>query len=137
MQSAIFKNCNHRGLSRIKVMQFGFDGNLENPHLPCTRANHAVPHTVTHDNNKTRGWSEALPDRKEQLLQNQVGWSTEDSNGTAALVHSASPSEYAFRKLAELTTTLRRALDLIRPPVPTIAHQSLKPTLLAIHWRDL
>jgi len=72
------------GLPGMRVMQFGFDGNPENPHLPHTWTDHTAAYTGTHDNNTTRGWFEALPDREKQLVRNYVGWAAEDSHGIAA-----------------------------------------------------
>jgi 4-alpha-glucanotransferase len=81
------------GLPGMRVMQFGFDGNPGNPHLPHAWTNHTVSYTGTHDNNTTRGWFEALPDSQKQLVRNYVGWSSEDSHGiAAALMRSAWPS---------------------------------------------
>jgi 4-alpha-glucanotransferase len=81
------------GLPGMRVMQFGFDGNLENPHLPHAWTNHTVAYTGTHDNNTTRGWFEALPDGPKQLVRTYVGWSSEDSHVIgAALMRSAWPS---------------------------------------------
>jgi 4-alpha-glucanotransferase len=81
------------GLPGMRVMQFGFDGNPANPHLPRTWANHAVAYTGTHDNNTTRGWFEALPETQKQLVRNYVAWSAEDSHGiAAALMRLAWPS---------------------------------------------
>jgi 4-alpha-glucanotransferase len=81
-------------LPGMKVMQFGFDGNPENPHLPHTWTNHAAAYTGTHDNNTTRGWFEALSERQKRLVRNYVGWSSsENSHGiAAALMRSAWPS---------------------------------------------
>jgi len=70
-------------------MQFGFDGNRDNPHLPHTWTNGVAGYTGTHDNNTTRGWFEALPDNQKQLVRNYVG-SVEDSRGIAgAMMTSA------------------------------------------------
>ena len=43
-----------------RVLQFAFDGNPENPHLPQHYVPNAVAYTGTHDNNTTRGWFEEL-----------------------------------------------------------------------------
>ena len=43
-----------------KVLQFAFDGNPGNPHLPENYSANTVVYTGTHDNNTTRGWFEAL-----------------------------------------------------------------------------
>jgi len=38
-----------------KVLQFAFDGHLDNPYLPDNYVSNAVVYTGTHDNNTTRG----------------------------------------------------------------------------------
>ena len=43
-----------------RVLQFAFDGNPENPHLPQRYPPNTVAYTGTHDNNTTRGWFEEL-----------------------------------------------------------------------------
>lgn len=45
-----------------RVLQFAFDGNPQNPHLPENCPTNTVVYTGTHDNNTTRGWFEALPE---------------------------------------------------------------------------
>jgi 4-alpha-glucanotransferase len=81
------------GLPGMRVMQFGFDGDPENPHLPRTWTNSTVAYTGTHDNNTTRGWFEALPNGQKQLVRNYIGGSAEDGDGiAAALMRSAWPS---------------------------------------------
>ena len=81
------------GLPGMRVMQFGFVGNPENPHLPHTWTNHTAAYTGTHDNNTTRGWFETLPDSAKRLVRKCVGWTGEDSHGiAAALMRAAWPS---------------------------------------------
>ena len=79
------------GLPGMRVMQFGFDGKPENPHLPHTWTNHTVGYTGTHDNNTTRGWFEGLQDGQKQLVRKYVGGPAEDGIA-AALMRSAWPS---------------------------------------------
>ena len=43
-----------------RVLQFGFDGNPDNPHLPENYPPNMVGYTGTHDNPTTRGWYEDL-----------------------------------------------------------------------------
>ena len=57
-----------QGLPGMRVLQFAFDGNLQNPHLPGNFAHNVVAYTGTHDNNTTRGWFEALPEQQRQVL---------------------------------------------------------------------
>ena len=55
-------------LSGMRVLQFGFDGQSENPHLPHNYTANTVVYTGTHDNPPSRAWYEELPaDRREDL----------------------------------------------------------------------
>jgi 4-alpha-glucanotransferase len=49
-------------LPGTRVLQFAFDGNSDNPHLPQNYVPNTVGYTGTHDNPTTRGWYEDLPD---------------------------------------------------------------------------
>ena len=57
-----------QNLPGMRVLQFGFDGNPENPHLPRNYVHNTVVYTGTHDNNTTRGWFEMLPEPQRQAL---------------------------------------------------------------------
>ena len=57
-----------QNLPVMRVLQFGFDGNKQNPHLPHTYVHNSVVYTGTHDNNTTRGWYEALPESQRQTF---------------------------------------------------------------------
>jgi len=57
-----------QNLPGMRVLQFGFDGNPQNPHLPRNYVPNTVAYTATHDNNTTRGWFEALPEQQKQAL---------------------------------------------------------------------
>jgi len=48
-------------LPGMLVLQFAFDGNTDNPHLPHKHAAQEVIYTGTHDNDTTLGWYETLP----------------------------------------------------------------------------
>ena len=56
-------------LPGIRVFQFGFDGNPDNPHLPHNCVPNAVAYTGTHDNNTTRAWFESLPEHVRQAAR--------------------------------------------------------------------
>jgi 4-alpha-glucanotransferase len=47
-------------LPGMHVIQFGFDGSGDNPHLPHMHAHASVVYTGTHDNDTLRGWLNAL-----------------------------------------------------------------------------
>jgi len=48
------------GLPGMRVLQFGFDGSSDNPHLPHNYSLDVVAYTGTHDNNTTLGWYRSL-----------------------------------------------------------------------------
>lgn len=50
------------GLYGMRVMQFGFDGDKKNKHLPHNYDKKCVAYTATHDNDTTLGWLMSLPD---------------------------------------------------------------------------
>lgn len=57
-----------QNLPGMRVLQFAFDGNPQNPHLPQNFVSNTVVYTGTHDNNTTRGWFDALPEPQRQTL---------------------------------------------------------------------
>jgi 4-alpha-glucanotransferase len=48
------------GLPGMKILQFAFDGNDENPYLPERHGEQSVVYTGTHDNDTTLGWWSGL-----------------------------------------------------------------------------
>jgi 4-alpha-glucanotransferase len=48
------------GLPGMRVLQFGFDGKPENPHLPHNYTRDVVAYTGTHDNDTSVGWYRGL-----------------------------------------------------------------------------
>ena len=48
------------GLPGMRVLQFAFDGDPQNPHLPYMHEHDNVAYTGTHDNDTTCGWYERL-----------------------------------------------------------------------------
>jgi 4-alpha-glucanotransferase len=51
-------------LPGMRVLQFAFDGDPTNPHLPHHCVPNGVVYTGTHDNDTTRGWYDTLPDQE-------------------------------------------------------------------------
>ena len=47
-------------LPGMRVLQFGFDGDPANPHLPYQHERDCVVYTGTHDNDTTLGWYRSL-----------------------------------------------------------------------------
>jgi 4-alpha-glucanotransferase len=55
-------------LPGMRVLQFAFSGDPDNPHLPHQCGPNAVVYTGTHDNNTTRGWyDEASPSERQNF----------------------------------------------------------------------
>jgi 4-alpha-glucanotransferase len=59
-------------LPGIRVLQFAFNGDPDNPHLPRHCVHNGVVYTGTHDNDTTRGWYEALPEHERRNLWNTL-----------------------------------------------------------------
>ena len=56
------------GLPGMRVLQFGFDGSPDNPHLPHNYQRDAVAYTGTHDNDTTVGWFRSLSPEDAQRI---------------------------------------------------------------------
>lgn len=52
---------NDTGFANMKVLQFGFSGDMSNPHLPQNYNSNCVCYTGTHDNDTTLGWFNSAP----------------------------------------------------------------------------
>ena len=61
------------GLPGMRVLQFAFDGNNANPHLPHNFTPNTVVYTGTHDNTTTRAWFEGLPENARHTVSNYLG----------------------------------------------------------------
>jgi 4-alpha-glucanotransferase len=55
-----------------RVLQFAFDGNVDNLHLPRNYSTNTVVYTGTHDNPTTREWFEQSPDRERRCFWNYL-----------------------------------------------------------------
>ncbi|RYZ80453.1 MAG: 4-alpha-glucanotransferase, partial [Moraxellaceae bacterium] len=51
------------------VLQFAFDGNSKNPHLPHFHSISDVIYTGTHDNDTTVGWYESLSGEQKDFIK--------------------------------------------------------------------
>jgi 4-alpha-glucanotransferase len=59
-------------LPGMRVLQFGFNGDPNNPHLPHHAPHNCIVYTGTHDNDTTRGWYDALPAHERGHFWNYV-----------------------------------------------------------------
>jgi len=62
-------------LPGMRILQFAFDGNAQNPYLPMNYLHNCVAYTGTHDNDTTVGWFNALPDGEKHRVYDYLGWS--------------------------------------------------------------
>jgi 4-alpha-glucanotransferase len=53
----------------MKVLQFAFDGNPDNPYLPRHHGEQSVVYTGTHDNDTTVGWWRGLDDETRERVR--------------------------------------------------------------------
>jgi 4-alpha-glucanotransferase len=84
-------------LPGTRVLQFAFDGNPGNPHLPRNYVPNTVAYTGTHDNATTRGWYEELPDPQRQNVWRSLGRSEGEASEIApALIQQAWESAAAL-----------------------------------------
>jgi 4-alpha-glucanotransferase len=57
------------GLPGMKILQFAFDGNPDNPYLPDHHGERSVVYTGTHDNDTTVGWWQQLDGPTRDLVR--------------------------------------------------------------------
>jgi 4-alpha-glucanotransferase len=98
-------------LPGMRVLQFGFDGDPGNPHLPHNYVHNSIVYTGTHDNNTTRGWYEALPDKHRQNLWNYLRRSSGESQEAAAALMQLAWSSPAALAIAPLQDLLNLGAD--------------------------
>ena len=89
-----------------RVLQFAFDGNPENPHLPQRYPRNVVAYTGTHDNNTTRGWFEELQGQSRQRVWKYLNRSEGDSREVTTALMQAVWSSAAALAMAPLQDVL-------------------------------
>jgi 4-alpha-glucanotransferase len=65
-------------LPGMTVIQFGFDGSPDNPHLVHRHDSRDLVYTGTHDNDTTLGWYKSLDDHTRHHVDTYLGTSGED-----------------------------------------------------------
>ena len=61
------------GLPGMRVLQFGFDGTPDNPHVPYRYERNSIVFTGTHDNNTSLGWYTDLDGDTRARVDNYFG----------------------------------------------------------------
>lgn len=83
-------------LPGMRVLQFAFDGDARNPHLPEHYTSNTVVYTGTHDNPPTRCWYETLPPDQRDKVASFLASRATDAPGIARqLLHVAWSSDAA------------------------------------------
>jgi 4-alpha-glucanotransferase len=60
-------------LPGMRVLQFAFDGDPYNPHLPHMHRHNSVVYTGTHDNDTSAGWFASLDGETQRRLESYLG----------------------------------------------------------------
>jgi 4-alpha-glucanotransferase len=68
----VYELRDHFHLPGMRVLQFAFDGGLDNPYLPHNYVPNTVVYTGTHDNPTTREWFDELPGEQKQDVWNYL-----------------------------------------------------------------
>ncbi|GBU21839.1 4-alpha-glucanotransferase [Fibrobacteres bacterium R8-0-B4] len=82
------------GAPGMKILQFAFDSNLNNPYLPYNIPRDSVTYTGTHDNDTTLGWFSTLPEAGKQRVCDYLGCNRTEDKLLSAVIRCAlaSPS---------------------------------------------
>jgi len=81
-------------LPGMRVLQFGFDGDPYNPHLPHMHRHNSVVYTGTHDNDTSAGWFASLDRDTQRRVESYLG--TDARAMPAALIRAACASVAAL-----------------------------------------
>lgn len=62
----------------MKILQFAFDSDLNNPYLPHNYPENCVVYTGTHDNDTTLGWYKKLDEKQRKRVDEYLNYETID-----------------------------------------------------------
>jgi 4-alpha-glucanotransferase len=82
------------GAPGMKILQFAFDSNLNNPYLPYNIPRESITYTGTHDNDTSLGWFSTLPEENKKRVCDYLGCYRTDDKFLDAFIRCAlaSPS---------------------------------------------
>ena len=89
-------------LPGMRVLQFGFDGSPDNPHLPHNYTRHTVAYSGTHDNDTTLGWYRSLDAATAARVDAYLGSTPGDMPRALLRAVLASVAELAIVPAADL-----------------------------------
>lgn len=87
---------NNFGLPGMKVLQFAFDGNNINPHLPHRHESGDLIYTGTHDNNTTLGWIKDEENYNKQFLTGYLDLKSKSSEDKVWSIIRTAMSSVSF-----------------------------------------
>jgi 4-alpha-glucanotransferase len=76
----------------MKILQFAFDGNTNNPYLPYNVHPDSVTYTGTHDNDTSLGWFSSLPEADRKRVCDYLNCDRTDEGFVEAFVRCAMAS---------------------------------------------
>ena len=79
-----------------RVLQFAFDGDPANPHLPENHTHNTVAYTATHDNPTTRQWFDELTEHDRRALRLYLGHAVAPTDAAGELIQLAWSSRAAL-----------------------------------------
>jgi 4-alpha-glucanotransferase len=129
------------GLPGMRVLQFGFDGDAANLHLPHAHSADCVVYTGTHDNDTTSGWYASLDERSRDQVRRYLGRADHEVHDAMQRVALASVGVMAVLPMQDILQ-LGSEARLNRPGTTTgnwawrLPRASLTPDLAA-RYRDL
>ncbi len=112
-------------LPGVRVLQFAFDGNKDNPYLPRNFVPNTVVYTATHDNNTTRGWFNTLSEESRKIVRDLLQRTTLTSPDAAAELIKTAWSSAAALAMVPLQDVLN---------LPAVARMNV-PGVAEGNWR--
>lgn len=97
-------------LPGMKILQFAFDGDADNPYLPINYNENCVVYTGTHDNDTTVGWVDKLTEDEKNYISEYLGYPAVSLNCAliqAALASVANLAIIPMQDILELDSTNR------------------------------
>jgi 4-alpha-glucanotransferase len=87
----VFQLRDGNGLPGMRVLQFGFDGTPDNPHLPDAYPEECIAYTGTHDNLPISAWWATLSEHDRDLVGGyyQHGAGADDGRATWSFIEAA------------------------------------------------
>jgi 4-alpha-glucanotransferase len=90
------------GIPGMKVLQFAFDGDPTNWHLPYNMAADNVVYTGTHDNDTSLGWFSKLQEKNKKIVLDYLGCNEDAMVGHFVRLAYAAPAKLCIIPLQDI-----------------------------------